>query len=568
MTAYRFRLIAVALLAGTVFLVYIQSLGFNFVYDDAHQVLTNYWIRDIRNVPVILGSPVWSFVEGVSTSRFYRPMMHLLFMVEYHVFGLDPMGWHLVNVGIHCLNTVMVFVLASRLIGGLEGSPFIRDLPALLAGAVFALHPVNAEAVSWVSSITELTYTFFFLLSFCLYMSSVARGRIKYTLSVALFFIALLCKESAMALIVIIPVYQYFVVGSLWGRFWRRYVPFLVVAAVYMVVRTVIVGGILEEKQLELTVYEGLINASPIFMRYIFKLLLPINLSVLYTFTPYSSILDPLVVLSAAGTLLIAALVFVFRRRRVVIVGISLITIPLLPVLYAPLISRGGFADRYMYLPSVGFALIVSYVGIGIYSRLSTARYRTFFVGAVSIVLILYAVGTVYRSATWRDGVSLWGDAIRKSPRSFVARYNLAMAYESEGKSDKAVNQYKEAIIIEPDNAKAYYNLALLYQSRGNNVKAVPYYLEAIRVKPSHSDAHYNLAVAYDAMGNFSKTVEYYREAIRFNSEKPDAHFNLGLVYSKRGVPDLAIKEFLYVLKIDPAYKDTNLRLRKLMEGK
>jgi hypothetical protein len=167
-----------ALLIFIIFLVclavYCNALFNDFVYDDNDQVLENHWIRDVKYIPDIFTKSVSGFWGETTLSNYYRPLMHLIFMFNYYVFGLRPWGFHLVNILFHAGVSVLVFVIIWRLLRASSSSSkrdekgFIRALqsPAFAGAMLFATHPIHTEAVAWVAGIPDLSYTFFFLFLF------------------------------------------------------------------------------------------------------------------------------------------------------------------------------------------------------------------------------------------------------------------------------------------------------------------------------------------------------------------------------------------------------------------
>ena len=166
------RAVAAVIIMIVVLSVYATSLGNGFVHDDHDQIINNPWITSASYLPSILFSSVWSFQgDPQALSNYYRPVMYIIYMVEYHLFNLSPWGWHLVNMLIHSANSIMVFLLFSRLsippeLWGKrahQGSVLPAMVFPLLAALLFATHPVNSEAVAWVACVPELSFTFFYL---------------------------------------------------------------------------------------------------------------------------------------------------------------------------------------------------------------------------------------------------------------------------------------------------------------------------------------------------------------------------------------------------------------------
>ncbi|HKJ87227.1 MAG TPA: hypothetical protein VKA48_01720, partial [Gammaproteobacteria bacterium] len=265
---------------------YLHTLGHGFVYDDRAQVLENPWIRDPAYIREILTLPSWAFVT--KEGNFYRPVMHLVYMAEYHVFGLSPWGYHLVNVVLHSANALLVFVLARLVLTGGAGpvKPGAGHpvLLPFLAGLLFALHPVNTEVANWVAAIPELTMTLSVVSSFCLYViASRSEGRAVplYAASLALYFVALLSKETGIVLVLLIVAWEVVRGRGIIGR-WRSLAGYPVVAAVYMAVRMKVLSGAGLDRGAGPELYENILNVPPLLARYAGKLMVPVDLKVMY----------------------------------------------------------------------------------------------------------------------------------------------------------------------------------------------------------------------------------------------------------------------------------------------
>ncbi|MBI5587414.1 MAG: tetratricopeptide repeat protein [Deltaproteobacteria bacterium] len=488
--------------------VYSVTLKYGFVYDDHSQVLENPWIRELSRVPDILFSSGTAFQNKAANT--FRPVLHLVFMAEYHAFGLKAWGWHLVNVLLHSLNAIMVFLVASTIFSdetaetlreptvSLSSHPSVRTfVPPFFAGLLFALHPVNSEVVSWVSAVPELTFTLFLLLSFYIYARG-GQGAPVQMLSLVFFFLALLGKETALSLVFIIFAYEYSGGEGGLKRGIKRCVPYLLAAVPYMALRTYAVGGVLHHKQAALSAYGALLNAFPLVQKYFWKLLWPSGLNALYEFYPVSSVLDPGVTGGAAAALMMAAALFLARRSKATLVGLTMVTVPLLPVLYIPALSSAPFADRYMYLPTAGLAILFS---CAMKKAFSTRRSGPGPAGVILLIFALavsftYAAASVKRSLVWKDDYSLWADTVKKSPNNANAHYNLAWASQERGYIPGAIEHYREAARLDPArSADAHYNLGVIYNRERVFDMAAVEFREALRADPGYAEAQEKLRV-------------------------------------------------------------------------
>lgn len=490
-------------LVFVVFLAYGVTLLNGFVYDDNHQVLENPWITDVRNLPAIFTSSNWSFRSG--GSNIYRPVFQTLLMAEYSVFGFNPKGYHLVNVLLHALNAVLVCAVAGRVLKGVSN----RRIWAFAAGLIFALHPVNSEPVAWVSALPELTYTALVLSAFYLYASFTAgqtegRQGPGYWLSVSAFFVALLTKETTVALVPIIVAFD-FAKGRGVISGWRRYLPYLLAIVAYAVIRFYAIGGFMHRKHAAIGLYEAALNALPLLGQYFVKLVLPVRLSAVYVFYPAHSILEPRVIVSLIAIIVSIVVVIRLRRAGVFFLCAVWMAAPLAPVLYVPALAASPFAERYLYLPSAGFAVLIAYGLFGLYSRLcggNVARARAL-AACAALALVVMGVSSGLRARVWESDLSLWSDAALKAPDSTHAHYNLGWLYHGAGDYDKAVSHYMESLRLDPSGADAHYNLGLIYLETRMPGEAAEEFRAALAIDPGYGEArrHLEALVGLNANG-------------------------------------------------------------------
>lgn len=539
------RAVPVVIIIAATLAVYAASLGNGFVYDDHELILNNRLITGLRHMPQAFTTSLWSFKGMVSNT--YRPMLHLIFLVERAAFGASPWGYHLTAIALHAMNAVTVFLIASffafekkeygtdsaaqrgaRVFRFPVKRGFYGDLPPLLAGLLFSLHPINSEAVSWVSAITELTYTLFFLLSFYFFMRFRAgQGRGFYALSVVCFPVALLSKETAIVLPALIAAYDLSGEGVSFIRRWKDYLLYILAAVLYMALRTISVGGLLHHKQISLSARELAVNIFPLIFKYAWKLVLPIRLNAIYVMEYTASLLEPAAVAGAIVAAVFILCLALSLRKRQALTGLLLMALPLLPVLYIPALSNAAFADRYLYLPSAGFALLIALAIKPLFASSGARKYKAIILPLFAAVLVLYSVGSFKRSLVWKDDLTLWQDTVVKSPSSKYAHYNLALAYREKGDVNKAITDFEEAI----------------------------------RLDPAYEDAHYNLAWVYDYAGDHDRAIAHYRDTIRLNPASADAYFNIGLIYRKEGLFNEAAVEFRNALRVRPGYVEAEKEL-------
>jgi len=583
------------------FAVYFNAIFNGFVYDDVFQVTENEWITSVSHIPEIFTKSVWGFQPWTSSSNYYRPMMHLIYMLNYHLFGLKPWGFHLVNIFFHAGVSVLVFLFVSRLLSESYPSPSNEDLVktkakgksfstststsssaphsqfgkgetegaavislftfhdarslAFIAALLFAVHPIHTEAVTWVAGLPEVSFTFFSLLSFYLYIRAGAGFTRDYLFSVVFFSLAILCKETALTMLLIFIAYDYRFRKNGTGLAvnLRRYIPYFLVTVVYLLLRYNALGGFApEKKHAYLSTSQYVINVFPLFSQYLLKLILPITLNAFYVLHPVYSVFEMKEVLSVGVTgVIIACMVVAFKRNRLVFFGLLLFVLPLLPVLYIPVLGENSFTERYLYLPSVGFAVIAAQLLIWIKANVPKAF--PVFTAALLVIGGLYSVGTVTRNAVWKDDLALYTDTARKSPDAFIPNNNLGFALMKEGRMDEAKERLKTALRLKPGMIDLIINRSISYMERGFIDKAVLELNNALFLDPGRVDAHYYLGAAYARKGWLSQAVEEFMITLSMRPDYPNVHNDLAGVYAAQGRFDKAMSEYESELKVNPA---------------
>jgi tetratricopeptide (TPR) repeat protein len=577
--------------------VYGGTLANGFVHDDHDQIINNQWITHVRYLPSILFASVWSFQEDPQTlSNYYRPVMYIIYMAEYHLFNLNPWGWHLVNILLHSANSIMAFLIFCRLsiLPSLPGSKGHGDdaLPAmvfpLLATLLFATHPVNSEAVAWVACVPELSFTLFYLLAFYLYLKSRDEGKQTVSedkdttfsayslLSVFSFFLATLSKETALTFPLLLLIYDYcsenYRVRHLL-KYYKRYALYGVAIAVYFTTRFYAMGGVVPREPMHqhLTSFQTFINIFPILLDYFKFLLFPINLSHFHAFNPLYTFFSANILLSILFTQsLLAAALYCIKTRRIAALHLfflALIVIPLLPALYIPALGKNIFAERYLYLPSVGFIGILFLLFQRVRNILSNSRGISWIpIALLLTVLGTYSYGTVQRSGVWKDDFTLWESVIAEDPENYFAIYKLGNLYLNNHRPDEAITTLRRALEANssrthPDLGNAAYsflNMGEAYKQKGLLDEAIIQYKKVLRLAPDFPIANYDIGIAYQQKGLLDNAIAHYQHALKFFNKTSDisliksSYNNIGACFALKGLWNMAIENYEDVLNIDP----------------
>ena len=555
-------LIPILILFLVSFAVYFNALFGDFVFDDNQQIVDNPWIRDIRNIPTIFSKSVWGFRPEGSTSNYYRPLMHIVYMLNYHLFGLKPWGFHLINILFHCGASVLVFLIIRRFLNGHRVTMSSVHLsPAFIAAMLFASHPIHTEAVTWIAGLPDVAFTFFYLLSF--YLHILFRDGIKrgHLLSILSFSLATLFKEPSITLPIMIVAYDYLfkksdetIVAGI-----KRYIPYVIVSGIYLLVRYYALRGVtpIESYYMDLSTYQLIINVLPLFIGYLTSLLWPFDMNLWHTFHPISSLFETKGMVSVVVTVIfIVVAAAAYRKSKTIFFGLLLIVVPLLPVFYIKGIGGKPFAERYLYLPSVGYALLPAAFLAWVKEKLPRS------VISITIVFMVtggvYTVTTINRNNVWKNDFSLWTDTVKKSPDSEIAHYNLGVIYASQDQLDKAIAEYQTALQLKPDYAKAHNNLGFAYASKGIVDMSIAEYRTALRLNPDFAEAHNNLGIAYSSQGQWDKAIVEFQTALLLKPDYAEAPFNLGIAYVSQNQLDRAIVEFQTALRLKPDFAEAH----------
>lgn len=568
-------LLPAAALFASVFVVYYTALGYGYVYDDVEQILGNRWILSFSNLPEAFTTHTFGFKEVSYQAISYRPMMYVIYMAEYALFGFTPWGWHLVNILVHAFNSVLVFLILKHILGS-ERQASGKVLPAFAAALIFALHPMNAEPVSWLATVPELFFTALCLAGFYLEARSIdgvrrsALEAIPARVVPAFFFLAaVLLKETAVVLPVIVFVYDVSRKG-LRGIFSAerilRFVPYAIAAAVYAGMRVwALKGEITPTEKLHsfLSPYDFILNAVVLLARYFKALVLPIGEPPLQLMDPVFSLAEPRAMISLAVVIAVPAVLALVLRRitRLWVLILAIMILPILPTLYSPAVSRFPFADRYLYFPSAGLAMLLSVV-----MALAMSKNRRWGLWAVAALLLISGPSAVLargKSVAWESNRTLWSAALEAQPGNYVAIYAIARERLLDGNAGEAVTMLERSLAMNlssphPDESMVILTRQTLPQAcfrAGLEDKAEAHLEEYLKLMPDDAAALYNLGFLKQKKGGCAGAMDLYQKATVFSRDpglSARAYANLGECYLASGMKGEALSSFREALTHAP----------------
>jgi len=528
----------IVLLALAVAAVYYRTLGYGFVYDDNEQILGNRWILSFANMPEVFSTHSFGFKGEGYQAISYRPIFFVVYMAEYAAFGFSAWGWHMVNVATHFVNSALVFLVLRHILES-ENREYSAVMPAFAGALIFSVHPMNAEPVSWLASMVELAFTFFCLAAFYVEARRTdgKAGAPSWfsasRMAPPLFFLAaLLLKETAVALPVIVIAYQaarrgFRSLPSAAGV--SRYLPYAVAAAAYAVMRVnALKGDVTPSATLHdyLTPYEFILNAFVLLARYFKALALPFGEPPLQLMDPVFSVTEPRAFFSVIVAVLVpVALAVVLKRiTRLWVLVLAVIILPILPTLYSPAISRFPFADRYLYFPSAGFAMLLSIVLAWAGLRASWGRAA---IVAVLVAALPFAAYARQKSAPWESDLTLWSAALASQPSNYVALHSVGAVRLKEGRFDEAVDMLEKALdgnlsSAHPDESMVILTrktLALATLKAGMMDASEEHHEAYLALVPEDAEYLYNLAVLKQRRGAPADALAYFERAVLFSRD-------------------------------------------------
>lgn len=535
---------------------YLNSLNGSFVYDDPEMVLEN------RNVTggttlyqIFFDKQIMSF-----SGEIYRPLRDISYRVDYLIGGKEPFIYHATNILLHVTATLVAYFFLLQM--------FKDEIISLLSAVLFAVHPIHTESVAWIKGRDDILFTIFYLLSFLMYTRYEDKTgwirRLFYLASISLFVLSLFTKEMAITLPLAIALYQ-----AIFKRLkFYHILPFFIVAAVYMGLRTYVLGQMAQQEYwgggplpTMLTMIKGV-------AQYVRLSFLPINQCADYFSFPISKSLDLWVTLSFLFLLAVLGCL-IKSHDRFALWGGLFFFITLLPALNIVPIKI-LIAERFLYLPILGFCIAAT-------SILRTALSKKSLRIIGTVLICTFSLLAFQRNHVWSDEYSLWSDTLKKAPNNARAHYGMGTSYASRGMLDEAIKEFKESVRVapyypEPFNALglAYYKKGLVeesmesyaeyrktkglvsYYMKGLVEDAILQYRKALQIDPAHRDARYNLALLYHEQGKIDDAIREYNELLRFKPDDFDALNSLGLAYFQKGLFEEALIQYRKALNIDP----------------
>ncbi len=466
----------------------------------------------------------WAF--STTYAEFWHPLTWLSLMFDYQLYGLNAYGYHLTNLILHVLSTLLLFLLFNRMTQAVWKSAFVA--------ALFALHPIHVQSVAWIAERKDVLSAFFWMLTLCLYVYYTEKPIIKRYLFVVFSFVcALMSKSMVVTLPLVMILLDYWPLNRFESKksnliLWqlREKTLFFIFSAIFSIITLYAQYHLRAEHPL----FARLANAPVSFVTNIQKIFWPHDLAFVY---PFPNQLHVWQVLGAVLLIVVITTIAVFTVKRLpyLFVGWLWYAITILPVI--GIISVGDpMADRYIYLPAIGIYIATAW---GVPSLIKSEKIRKkILFPAGMLLLIALSFLTWQQCNYWKTSIGLFNHTLQVTKDNYLAYNNLGVSLFDKGRIDEAIDNYNKGIRIMPYNL-IFDNRGAAYGKLGQYDLAIKDFNNAISLSPGDPAAHFNRGTVYGKLGQYQLAIEDFNTAIRLNPDYTEAYYNRGVTYILQG---------------------------------
>ncbi|MBN1901522.1 tetratricopeptide repeat protein [Candidatus Sumerlaeota bacterium] len=535
----RILLTGAALIMFISFLAYLPLTNAGFIWDDDTFLWEN---------PLIMAKDglyrFWFTTEPPD----YFPLTSTTLWIEWRLFGMDARGYHIVNILMHALSSVFLWLVLKEL-----------KIPgAFVAGLLYGIHPVNVESVAWITE-RKNTLPMFFNVVAILYFLKYEKSRKTgcYVFSLFLFLLALLSKTSVVMTPFVLLLCLWWMNGKIQLRDLKKTAPFFLLAFILSLAtiwfqynRAIGVDVVRDDNLLSRAIIAGWAVWF-----YLYKALLPVNLSFVYPRweADTGSIISYLPAIS-----LLIFLFVLWRKRnssaRPLLFGFGYYVITLFPVIgffNIYFMKYSLVADHWQYTPIAGIiALTVGVVSHYAQKLKRDGRYAVWGLGGAVICLFFFI--TWKQAGIYKNEETLWRDVLRKNPDSGLAHNNWGRMLQEKGDYAKAKEHYLTALKLMPDDMLVPYNIGNILKEQGKYQEAISYYQRALEINPDFFHARNNLGIAFMETGDFDNALQRFQEVIEANPHYQETYINIANLFARGKQFEDALHYYEKSLEIDP----------------
>lgn len=532
--------------------VFGQMRHFDFInYDDNAHVYDNPAVKRGFSVQGI----AWAFTHLQVGDWF--PLATLSHMLDYQLFGLHAGGHHVTSVLLHGIATILLFLVLREMTGATWRSAF--------AAAVFAVHPLHAESVAWISERKDVLSGVFFMLVIAAWLRYTRRhSATAYALALIFFALGLMSKSMLVTLPLLLLILDYWPLrrgelpaSNLWRLLFEK-VPFFALSGAACVVQILSSQGGAIVTMEKLPLASRIANALVSCALYIRQMLWPADLCVFYphpkSVPPWEAIFSILLLGS------ISWMAFAWRRKYpYLLAGWLWYLLMLAPVIGVVQVGEQAHADRYTYLPQIGLAIVVVWLAADFCKSRTDRRVIAGAAGALIIAALTWRASI--QASYWQDSTTLWKHALDVADDNVVAEMCLASAYAASGKPGDAISHYQKALEFKPDNSPAHDGIGLCFKTIGQPEKAAASYRRALEIDPANAEARNNLGLVLTENKQFEEAILQFQKGLESKPDSPQIHYNYANALSAMGRGSEAIAEYRAALELEPVYAEARNNL-------
>ncbi len=474
----------------------------------------------------------------------YQPLVLASLTADYAINGLDPFWFHLTNLLLHIINTLLVFTFIRKLLNS--------ESMGLLVMLLFGLHPLHVESVAWVTERKDVLYSFFFLLSLNLYTRYYLKNKLShYWLSFVFFILALLSKVSAVTLpLTLLLVDFYFKRDLLCRRVIVEKSPFLLAALGFGILNIAMhheFGSLANYSNFSEPVRFFLAPTG--LMYFLVKTLWPWTLSV-YNPLPVEITNAIIIENTIYFILLVSLIILVIKlKQRTITLGalFFIITIGLFMVPPGePVIA----SERYSYISSIGLFIIIAFGFQNLTNRFKSRYFRTAIVSLLTLWIVFLGIKTNDYAKVWRNSLTLWDHVIRVRGESFLALLVRGNAYVENRELPAALSDYNRSIELNPNYYKTYDRRGHAYLLMEDYPAAIKDFLKSVQLNHEGFDAHLFLGFAFRQTGEENRALHHLGKARQIDAANPEVYYNLGKTYMALDQIESACENFVKALEL------------------
>lgn len=442
----------------------------------------------------------------------YHPFTTLLFAIEYKWFGLNAESYHIISLILHLVNTWLVFIFLQKISGRIEAG-FIGSI-------LFAIHPMHVESVVWISEQKDVLYGLFFIAGLITYLRYIDKGKpVYYLLTLLLFLFSLLSKSAAVTFPLVLVLCDYFLNRGYKLKILMEKVPFFLLSAVFGMVTILsqdAAGAIMDETMVPYTLFERFFVVSYAIVYYIIKFVAPYDLCVLH-YAPkdlsFFFYLCPFIILLIGF--------FTWRSKllkRELIFGFLFYLFSILLVIQIIPVGFVIVSERYSYISYIGLVFItgIIYVRVKDSNQIAFKTFKPYLAFIAGLMVLIFSFISFQYIKKWRSSEVLFEDIVNKNPDSGYGYNSFGKILSTNGKPDRALEQFNKAIEKDSSIAEAYFCRANILFDKKNYESAIRDYLMSQKLQPDYPESYNNLAFLLSENQRMEEAIFYYSKALKY----------------------------------------------------